>query len=120
MLIRVLTSFADGNGRLWKQGRTYQLDDAEAQRMIDAGAALRVPTDAEVTAALLKEQGGGLLTNSTTTKALIKACKDLRIKVQPVKKGAAGKAAAKVREAVGGKKEDPPPEGDSDSGGDGS
>ena len=55
---------------------------------------------------------------STTHKRLVEACRKARVKVQPLKKSTAGKAADKVKGALSGKKEkdtpDPAPPGETD------
>ena len=75
MLIKVMAPMVDSLSRSFRAGDHRTLPDVEAESLIAAGYAQRVPPDAEHAVALLKSLGGGLLVLSGTDPELIEAAK---------------------------------------------
>ena len=85
MRVEVTTAMADARGRTFKPGRAYDMDDAEAHRLVNAGFAKVTATDASMTVDLLEKLGGGLVVTKTTAPALVAAAKAKRLVVKRVR-----------------------------------
>ena len=81
MLVKVMTPMVDSLGRSFRAGDHRTLPDVEAESLIAAGYAQRVPPDAEHAVALLESLGGGLLVLPETDPELIEAAKEEGLRV---------------------------------------
>lgn len=85
MQIEALTPMADSLGRSYRPGQRYDMADDEAERLVRAGFARAVASEATVAVDFLKAHGGGLLVTKTTDQALIVAAKAARIPIKRVR-----------------------------------
>ena len=79
------TPMADAKGRLYRQGARYHMDGAEAKRLVAAGVASEVPSDAGMAVDLLAKLGGGLVVTKTTAPELVAAAKKRQLVVKRVR-----------------------------------
>ena len=75
MRIKMLTSMVSNEGETYIPKEEYDYDDENAQGLIDAGHAVRVPSDAEKAVAVLKRMKGGLVIEAETDPALVAEAK---------------------------------------------
>lgn len=82
MQVEIITPMGDALGRAYRLNHRYEMPTEDAKRLIDAGFAKPVATDASLVVDLLTKYGGGLLVTKTTDQALIVAAKAARLPVK--------------------------------------
>ncbi len=85
MQVELKTPMADALGRSYRPGGRYEMADEEAERLIGAGFASAVPSDAGMVVDLLAKLGGGLVVTKTTDLGLVAAAKKRRLVIKRVR-----------------------------------
>ena len=71
MKVTMTTPMADARGRQYRPHEIYEVDEADGVRLIAAGFARGVPSQAKTVVAGLKALGGGLAVTAETDAALV-------------------------------------------------
>ena len=82
MQVEIKTPMADAMGRAFRPGRRYEMAEDEAVRLIKAGFATEVASDASLAVDLLAKLGGGLVVTRATDQALVVAAKARRLLIK--------------------------------------
>ena len=89
MQVLVTTPMADARGRSYRPKQIYEFNEAEGERLVAAGFARRVPSQAETVAAGLAALSAGLVVTAETDPALVAAAKAAKVPVHQ-QRGARG------------------------------